>query len=125
MKTIGSISEVLSLQSELGMFILESCPWMADQWEPESIGYVFVLDESDINEVSAICIVPHIEDYMTIDLVTFDLWEVPAIYDHATGYWNVVAILGEEYGCTLFLSFGFVASIPTLHQRLNEIKEVR
>ncbi len=29
MKTIGSINEVLSLQSELGMFILESCPWMA------------------------------------------------------------------------------------------------
>ncbi len=119
MKTIGSIRDVLNLNSDLSWFILESCPWMADQWEPENIGYVFVLDESDINEVSAICIVPHIEegDYretMTIDLETFDLWEAPAVYNPETGYWNVVAILGEEYGCTLFLSSGFVASIPAL-----------
>ena len=124
MKTIGSISGLLSLQSDLGMFILESCPWMAEQWEPENIGYVFVLDESDIHEV---CTVPHIDqsNHMTIDLETFDLWEAPAIYDDASGYWNVVAILGEEYGCTLFLSSGFVASIPALHQRLHDIKEVR
>ncbi len=130
MKTIGSINEVLSLQSDLGMFILESCPWMAEEWEPESIGYVFVLDESDIREVTAICIVPHIDesDYreaMTIDLAIFDLWEVPAFYNPETGYWNVVAILGEEYGCNLFLSSGFVASIPALHQRLNVIREMR
>jgi hypothetical protein len=111
------------------MFILESCPWMTAQWEPESIGHVFVLDDHDIHEVSAICTVPHIEesDYravMTIDLATFDLWEVPAIYDKVTGYWNVVAILGEEYGCTLFMSSGFVASIPELQQRHNDINEV-
>jgi hypothetical protein len=112
------------------MFILESYPWMAEQWQPENIGYVFVFDDRDINEVSSICTVPHIEesDYraaMTIDLATFDLWEAPAIYDEVTEYWNVVAILGEEYGCALFLSAGFVASIPALHQRLNNIKEVR
>jgi hypothetical protein len=131
MKIIGSIGEVLSLSGNLGMFILESCTWMAEQWEPESIGYVFVLNDRDIREVSAICTVPHnIEecDYraaMTIDLLTFDLWEAPAIYDKVTGYWNVVAILGEEFGCTFFLSSGFVASIPELHQRLKNIKEVR
>jgi hypothetical protein len=126
MKTIGSISEVLHLESNLRMFILESCPWMAEQWEPENIGYVFVLDDRDIGEVSAICTVPHIEecDYravMTIDLANFELWEVPAIYDPTTKYWNVVAILGEEYGCTLFMSSEFVASIPELHQRLKNI----
>jgi hypothetical protein len=126
MKTIGSISEVLHLESNLRMFILESCPWMAEQWEPENIGYVFVLDDRDIGEVSTICTVPHIEecDYravMTIDLANFELWEVPAIYDPTTKYWNVVAILGEEYGCTLFMSSEFVASIPELHQRLKNI----
>jgi hypothetical protein len=89
-----------------------------------------VLDDSDIHEMSTICTVPHIDenDYraaMTIDLATFDLWEAPAIYDEVTGYWNIVAILGEEYGCTLFLSSGFVSSIPELQQRLNGIKEVR
>ena len=122
MKTIGSISEVLSLPGDLGRFILESCPWMTEEWEPESIGYVFVLDDRDINEVSSICTVPHIEDQaaMSIDLATFDLWETPAMYDEVTGYWNVVSILGEEYGCTLFLSSGFVASIPSLQERLQE-----
>jgi hypothetical protein len=128
MKTIGSIGEVLSLPSDLGMFILESCPWMAEQWEPENIGYVFVLDDRDIREVSAICTVPHVKerDYraaMTIDLATFELWEAPAIYDPTTKYWNVVAILGEEYGCTLFMSTEFVASIPSLQERLQTIQE--
>ena len=126
MKTISSIREVLSLNNDLSWFIMESSPWMAGQWEPESIGYVFVLDDRDIHEVSAICTAPHIDesDYraaMTIELATFDLWEAPAIYDETTGYWNVVAILGEEYGCTLFMSTEFVASIPALHQRLKSI----
>ena len=48
MKTIGSIREVLSLSSDLSWFIMESCPWMAGQWEPEIIGYVFVLEDRDI-----------------------------------------------------------------------------
>ena len=123
MKTIGSINEVLSLPSDLGMFILESCPWMAEEWQPENIGYVFVLDDRDINEVSSICTVPHIEDResMTIDLATFDLWETPSFFDDTTGYWNVVAILGEAYGCSVFLSSGFVASIPILQDRLKAI----
>ena len=123
MKTIGSISEVLSLPRDLGMFILESCPWMAEPWEPERIGYVFLLDERDINEVSTISAVPHIEE--TIDLATFDLWEAPAIYDHATGYWNLVAILGQEYGCTVFLSSEFVASIPSLQERLQAMQQMK
>ena len=55
MKTIGSIGEVLKLQSDFGMFILKACPWMADHWELERIGYVFVLDDNDINKVSTIC----------------------------------------------------------------------
>ncbi|GAB6194374.1 hypothetical protein [Desulfocastanea catecholica] len=126
MKVIGSIGEVLSLPGDLGMFILESCPWMAEEWEPEIIGYVFVLEDRDINEVSSICTVPHIEenDYreaMSIDLATFDLWETPSFFDDTTGYWNVVAILGEEYGCAVFLSSGFVASIPPLQDRLKAI----
>ena len=126
MKTIGSISEVLSLPGDLGIFIMESCPWMAEEWQPENIGYVFVLDDRDINEVSSICTVPHIEESeyresMSIDLATFDLWETPAVYDEVTGYWNVVAILGEEYGCTVFLSSGFVASIPSLQDRIKAI----
>jgi hypothetical protein len=124
MKTIGSIKDLLNLPSDLTMFILSSCPWMAEPWEAESIGYVFVLDEGDVHEV---CTVPHLEesDNMTIDLETFDLWEVPAIFDSVSGYWNVVAILGQEYGCTLFMSSGFVLSIPELHRRLLGIKEVR
>ena len=130
MNTIGSIRDVLNLNSDLSWFILESCPWMADQWEPESIGYVFVLDESDIRDVSTICTVPHIEegDYreaMTIHLATFDLWEAPAIHDKRSGHWNVVAILEEEYGCTLLLSSGFVASIPLLQERLKTIQGIR
>ena len=128
MKTIGSISELLSLPGDLRMFILESCPWIAEDWQPENIGYVFLLDDRDINEVSSICTVPHIEesDYraaMTINLATFDLWETPAIYDEVTGYWNVVAVLGEEYGCAVFLSSGFVASIPPLQERLQTTQE--
>jgi len=129
MKTIGSISGLLNLNSDLSMFILAVCPWMAEQWESETMGYVFVLDDNDSNEV---CTVPHIPENddgyrkaMTIDLATFDLWEAPAIYNDVTGYWNVVAILGQEYGCTLFLSSGFVSSIPALQQRLNSIREVK
>jgi hypothetical protein len=105
------------------MFILSSCPWMAEPWEAESIGYVFVLDVGDNHEV---CTVPHLDEgYLTIDLETFDLWEEPAIFDSETGYWSVVAILGQEYGCTLFMSSGFVSSIPELHRRLLGIREVR
>jgi hypothetical protein len=122
MKTIASIGELLSLPSDLTVFILSSCPWMSEPWDAESIGYVFVLDDDDNHEV---CTVPHIEEssYLTIDLETFDLWEAPAILDTETGYWNVVAILGQEYGCTLFMSSGFVESIPELHRRLQELRD--
>jgi len=130
MKTIGSIKDLLTLTSELSMLIIAECPWMAEQWDPEDIGYVFVLDDSDINKVTSVYTIPHIQDddyrqAMTIDLETFDLWETPAIYDDSTGYWNVTAIFGGEFGCTLFLSSGFVASIPALRKRLNDIRKVR
>lgn len=123
MKTISSISELLHVKVDLAVFILESCPWMSEQWDPASIGYVFVLDEGD---EKSICTVPHIEDddnykaAMSIDLETFDLWEYRAICDPVTGYWNVVTILGQEYGCTLFMSSAFVAGIPELQQRLQK-----
>jgi len=125
MKIIGSNDDLHDFNSDLATFILDSCPWMSEEWEAGSIGYVFVLDESDIKEVSAICTVPHAEedDYrsaMTIDLATFDLWESPVLHDEGTGYWNIVAILGEEYGCSLFLSSGFVESIPVLHSKLRQ-----
>lgn len=132
MKTIGSMTELLSLQTDLTLFILTTCPWLAEQWEPENMGYVFVLDDQDVHAVKSIWPVPHIDEVddnyretMTIDLETFDLWEAPAYYDQDIGYWNAVAVLGQEYGCTLFLSSGFVASIPALHQRLNDIKQTR
>ena len=124
MKTISSSL----LSSDLSRFIIAECPWMAEQWDPESMGYVFVLDDSDIGKVTSVYTIPHIQDddesykqVMTIDLETFDLWETPAIYDELTGYWNVTAIFGGEYGCTLFLSSAFVKSLPALHDILKEV----
>lgn len=132
MKTIGNIKELLTLESDLTMFILESCPWLREEWIPESLGYLFVLDSNDIQQVTSVITTPHLigsdDNYieqMTIDLERFDYWEKPAIYDQATGYWNVVAILGEEYGCTLFMSSDYVESIPALQQRLNLISQQR
>ncbi len=126
MKTIGNIKGLTDLEPDLLKFILGSCPWIAERWDPENAGFVFLLDDGDIHKVTSVCTVPHIPDYretMTIDLATFDLWEAPAYLDPTTGYWNVVAILGQEYGCALFMSSGFVESIPALHSRLLDIKE--
>lgn len=131
MKTIGNLSEVLTLQGDLTIFILSSCPWIAEGWDPESTGFVFLLDDDDSHKITSVCTVLHIDesdtDYresMTIDLATFDLWEAPAYYDApTTDYWNVVAILGQEYGCSLFMSSGFVESITALHSRMQDIKE--
>lgn len=124
MKTISSIKGLTVLEPALVKFILGSCPWIAEEWDAEEIGFVFVLEDSD--KVTSVCTVPRIPDYresMTIDLATFDLWEAPAYHDPTTGYWNVVAILGQEYGCALLMSSGFVESIPALHERLQEHRE--
>lgn len=113
MQTISSTDQ---LPDHLAAFIWETCPWMDDGFE---VGYIFVLDDDDIG-TTTINPLPE-EDYLQLDLATFDLWEEPSIQDPATGYWNVVAILGQEFGCTLFLSAGFVASIPELKRRLTSM----
>ena len=126
MKIIDGIEGLVDLDIDQAKFILDSCPWIAEGWNPESTGFVFLLDDSDSHKVTSICTVPYIpedetdyRDLMTIDLATYDLWETPAYHDIATGYWNVVAVLGQEYGCALFMSSGFVESIPALHARLQ------
>jgi hypothetical protein len=128
MKIIGSVRELRTLNRDLTMFIFETCPWMRDGWDPTEIGYLFILDENDINEQITIDTVPHEDDQeyidsMMIDLKTFDLWEHPSIQDEKTGYWNVVAIIAGEYGCGVFLSPEYVQSIPDLQQRLMSIKK--
>ena len=125
MKIIDGIKGLTDLEPDLLKFILGSCPWITEGWDPESTGFVFLLDDNDNHKI---CTVPHIpfsdyRDSMTIDLATFDLWEAPAYHDPTIGYWNVVAILGQEYGCSLFMSNRFVESIPVLHERLQNIKE--
>ena len=124
MNIIDGIKGVTDLEPDLLKFILGSCPWIAEGWDPESTGFVFLLDDTDSHKITSICTVPHIPDSetnyresMAIDLATFDLWEAPAYHDVATGYWNVVAILGQEYGCAIFMSDGFVESIPALYAR--------
>lgn len=113
-----AISSTDQLPDHLAGFIRKACPWMNEGFD---VGYIFVLDDEGIGTTTINPLLR--EDYLTIDLVTFDYWEEPAIQDHATGYWNVVAILGQEFGCTLFMSAGFVDSIPTLKRRLEEIRQ--
>ncbi len=91
---------------------------MGDGFE---VGYIFVLDDEDIR-TTTINPIPK-EEYLQIDLATFDLWEAPAIQDQVTGSWNVVAILGQEFGCTVFMSDAFVNSIPELQRRLEEMRQ--
>ena len=45
--------EVRSINSDLTIFILESCHFIAEQWELLSNGYVFVLNNPGIREVIA------------------------------------------------------------------------
>lgn len=126
MKTIDGIKGLTGLEPGLAKFIMYSCPWIAGDWNAEEIGFVFVLEDSD--KITSVCAVPHIldtdyRDLMTINLESYDLWESPAFYDEDAGYWSVVALFGQEYGCVLFLSDGFVRSIPALHANLQDIKE--
>ena len=132
MKIIDGIEGLVDHDIDLVKFILGSCPWIAEGWDPESTDFVFLLDDADSHKVTSVCTVPDIPesetDYresMTNDLATLDLWKASAYHDPTTGYWNVVAILGQEYGCVLFMSSGFVESIPAMHQRLQDIKTTR
>jgi len=74
MKTICRIDR---LPDHLAVFIWETCPWMDESWEPDSVGYIFVLDDGDIG-TATMNPIPE-ENYFAIDLITFDLWEAPAI----------------------------------------------
>jgi len=49
---------------------------------------------------------------MTIDLETFDMWEGDAIQDQQIGYWNVLGIVGQEYGFSIFLSESLAQLLP-------------
>jgi hypothetical protein len=133
MKIISNIKEVSTLQKDLAKFILYSCPWVEDDgWDPTQIGFIFILDDNDAHKVDSLCIAPHqdhrddnYKEQMTINLESFDLWEIPSFYDKTSGYWNVVAVFGQEFGCAVFLSDGFVSSLPTLQARLQSILNVK
>lgn len=51
MKVIGNMKELLCLDCDLVMFILSSCPWIAEGWEPQHVGFIFLLEDGDIHEV--------------------------------------------------------------------------
>jgi len=61
---------------------------------------------------------------MTIDLETYDLWESPSYYDENSDYWNVVAIFGNDYGCSIFMSAAFVQSLASLQKKIKSIQQV-
>lgn len=132
MKIIKSIQEVLALNHDLAKFIMFACPWIVSDWEPKRLGYVFVLDDDDIDNVNTLCVVPHIHDgqddnykeSMTINLETFDLWE-PPIKDSMTGFWSLVSIIGQEYGASVFISPRYAASMPALQERLKNMHEAQ
>lgn len=129
MKTIGSICDLADVQGDLGKFIRKVSPWLEEHWDAEECGYIFIIDDDDVGVVKSVFTAPHITnpdevytEVMTIDLESFDYWEEPSFEDDVTGYWNVVAVLGADYGCSVFMSPDFVKSIPKLHRRLQEIR---
>lgn len=131
MKTICNLRALASLSEDLVKFIKRISPWIQDEWDPQAIGYIFVLNLEDAYLQKTICTVPHapFDDIqyiasMTIDLETYDLWESPSYFDEVSGYWNVVAILGGDYGCSLFMSAEFVHSLPRLHQTLKDLQHI-
>lgn len=117
MKILGSINDVLRLKEDLISFISAACPWINDDWNPEQIGYIFVLEEDDLEYARSLQISPHTEDSMTIDLEVFDMWEGEAIHD--SGYWNVVGIVGQEYGFVLFVSDALAEKLPNFYRYLK------
>lgn len=127
MVTIGSVEEIEFLDKKLAKFIAHCCPWIGEGWDPTRIGWIFVLGDIDVKAARSLCIVPHAygsdsrvyRSSMTFDLTTFDLWEEPVLRDKATGFWNAVAILGQEFGFTVFMSPGLVDSLPELRATLE------
>ena len=114
MKILNNVAEVLSLNEGLASFISASCPWIYDNWNPEQIGHIFVLDEEDLEYARCLPISPHA---MTLDLEEFNMWEGEAIHDQ--GYWNVVGIVGQEFGFVLFLSNSIVQLLPNFKRNIN------
>jgi len=123
MEIIGSVEEVMGLNAGLSRFVSSTCPWIHDDWDPEQIGWIFILDQEDLEMAKALCVVPHVtgnnQEYkasMTINLETFDMWEGMAIQDQKTGYWNVVGIIGQEYGFSIFVSQALVGYLPNFRR---------
>ncbi len=131
MKIISNARDLSTLDPALASFIRQISPWVDDEWNPEEIGYLFVLGEEDVGTRNSVCAVPSAltDDgqyikIMTIDLETYDLWESPSFYDENADHWNVVAIFGNDYGCSIFMSSAFVQSIPSLEKRMESIQDV-
>lgn len=131
MKIISFIEEVSAIENkDLVAFIMSSCTWLTGSWRPEEIGYIFIINDDDICTMSSLCIAPDIledEDQsyrqsVTIDLAAFDLWE-SAVFDPASCYWEAVAIVGQEYGCSVFISDIFVRSVPGLLENLIKVQQ--
>lgn len=124
MEIIGSVEEVMCLDAGLSRFVSSTCPWIHDDWDPEQIGWIFILSQEDLAVASSLCIVPHCitannqeyTDSMTINLETFDMWEGKAVQDPETGYWNVVGIVGQEYGFSIFVAATLVGSLPNFRK---------
>jgi len=124
MKVIGTKKEVFSLPNNLAQFVAISCPWLDDYWDPERIGWIFILDENDYEYARSLCIVPlRMKDdpeysaSMNIDLEEFDTWEGEAFHDEVSGYWNVVGIVGQEYGFVVFIADDLVEQLPNFKRR--------
>jgi len=119
MKIIGNKKDVLALPKNLSQFISISCPWLDAYWDPEQIGWIFILEEDDLQYARSLCIVPQrLKDdpeytaSMHIDLEEFDTWEGEAFHDEVSGYWNVVGIVGQEYGFVVFIDDALVEQLP-------------
>ena len=131
MKIIGNSKELATLDRNLVEFIKTSSPWLLEAgYDPTRIGYIFILDDDDINKTDSVCIVPHIPDNtknrayreeMTINLATFDAWEFPPEFDEVSGYWYAVAVPGQEYGCAIFLSAAYAEFITPPGIRYNKL----
>ena len=131
MRIIPNI-EALNLVEDdaLVEFIKESSPWLAEGFDSETVGYVFILYEEDSFIMTKVYCVPHLpfanEDYreiMTIDLTTFEDWEY-VMYNKKSKYYQALAIFGSDYGADLYMSESFVSAVPNLKNILdNSIRQ--